>query len=436
VKKDFVDWNEQPLARWLSTITRESTKHTYRTGYRLYARFTGVTATQLINEAIEDVRKDPRERTDIVKRRLIAFYNWLVKEAPKRKGPSGVVVGKGLSTKIAHTYVNAVRSLYGTFDVYVKLKGRSALPKPRVTNKRLQLTNLDVKRLLDHTRTPRDRAIILVGFQAGMDESTLCSLTFGDVADGLAKNEHPQKLDLYRPKTGTEYYSFLGQDATEALSAYLNDVKAKGLKPKHSTPLFLKEGSKALEFKRLTTNLVQNMMREVAVRSGLVDEDFGGKDFNPLGFHALRESFGSIMINHGVPDSLVDFWLGHEVGEMSEAYKGPRFQEAKDLYMKMEPFISVATTGDLEEKLRGEIEERNRQLQILVNGLTAENLERKAQVKELSDKVKEFETILQDPLLKDVEQLSRLPGLREAFEDIVVQAKNVLAQKLKREKIE
>jgi len=157
----------------------------------MYAKYTGLTAEQLVDEALEDARRDPREKTDIVKQRFIGFYNWLVNEAPKR-GPGGRKTGgKGLSSKLAHTYVNAIRSFYDTFGVVVKLKGRSALPKPRVTNKRKRLTNMDVKRLLDHCRSPRDRAVILCMFQSGMDVSTLCSLKYGDVAEGLKRGDHP-----------------------------------------------------------------------------------------------------------------------------------------------------------------------------------------------------------------------------------------------------
>lgn len=403
MKNDLVDWNESPLARWLGSITRDSTKATYKSGFRQYVEYTGLTATQLIDEALEDQKRDPREKTDIVKQRLIGFYNWLVTEAPKRKaGGSGEIIGKGISSKMAHCYVNAVRSFYGTFDVYVKLRGRSRLPKPRVVNKRMILSNMDVKKLIDHAANPRDRAIILTMFQGGMDVSTLCNLKYGDVAEGLAKNEHPLKLDLYRPKTGTEYYTFLGRDACEALKAYLNDVKAKTkeikdedgktvkierIELKPDTPLFLKLSHKALAAEGITTNLVQNMMRHLAIKSGFVDKDMNGKDFNPLSPHALRESFGSIMTNKGVPDSIVDFWLGHEIGEMAEAYKKGKEEELKRIYLEREAFISITTGGELEEKLRAEIDEKNRQLQSLVNGLTSENLELKGRVKGLEQSI-------------------------------------------------
>ena len=74
-----------------------------------------------------------------------------------------------------------------------------------------------------------------------MDVSTLCSLKFGNVAEGLKKDEHPLKLELFRKKSGTEYYTFLGKDAVEAIRVYLADLKSRGREFKHETPLFLKE---------------------------------------------------------------------------------------------------------------------------------------------------------------------------------------------------
>jgi hemerythrin superfamily protein len=42
------------------------------------------------------------------------------------------------------------------------------------------------------------------------------------------------------------------------------------------------------------------------------------------------------MVNSGVPDTIVDFWLGHTIGEMAEAYKGVRFEEVRKMYAESE----------------------------------------------------------------------------------------------------
>lgn len=399
-----VDWEDPALRRWLGGITRKGTRYGYKTAFRAYAFFTGMTASGLIDEALADARKDPRERQDVVLRRLVKFYHWLKKEYPRKSRGKGEhkVVGKGVSDKMAHYFIGAIRSFYATYDVTVRMRGRHKLPRPRVVNKRMKVATEQVKVLVDHARTPRDRAIILTLFQSGMDVSTLCSLKYGDVAEGLDKDEHPLKLELYRPKTGVEYYTFLGKDGIQALRAYLADMKARGVDFGHGVSLFLKERGK----QALTTNLVQNMMKDVAVRSGLVDEKNNGKAFNPLSPHALRESFGSIMINSGVPDTIVDFWLGHSIGEMAEAYKGVQLESLKQIYLEREKLLSISAAEvdvqEIETKLRVEVEEGKKELQALVNGLATKSMKLEEENKDLKKRIQ-----LTEQKLNELEKLIR-----------------------------
>ena len=84
------------------------------------------------------------------------------------------------------------------------------------------------------------------------------------------------------------------------------------------------------------------MMKIVAHNAGFIDAQNNGKAFNPLGPHALRESFGSIMINSGVPDTIVDFWLGHSIGEMGEAYNSVQYESLKKMYLEREKLLSFS----------------------------------------------------------------------------------------------
>ena len=61
---DNVDWEDSALKRWLDTITKKSTKWGYRTAFRAYALFTGKTASELIDEALEDAKKEIKERAE------------------------------------------------------------------------------------------------------------------------------------------------------------------------------------------------------------------------------------------------------------------------------------------------------------------------------------------------------------------------------------
>ena len=55
---DNVDREDPALTRWLDTITKKSTKWGYRTAYRAYTLFTGKSASELIDEALEDARRN------------------------------------------------------------------------------------------------------------------------------------------------------------------------------------------------------------------------------------------------------------------------------------------------------------------------------------------------------------------------------------------
>lgn len=317
-----VDWNEPPLARWMGTITKKSTRKSYRYAYRKFAQFIGKTATQLIDEAIVDSRKDPRQKQDVVKNTLLQFHRWMREE-------------RNTSSNTSNMAVQAIRSFYGTFDIFVKLKGRSSLPTPVVIHKRRRLEAEEVATLVNNARTPRDRAIILTIFQSGMDVSTVCSLHYKDVLVGLESGKTPLRIDTVRQKSGIEYYTFIGRDAVNAIKAYLNDIKSKGIELEADDPLFIKliqRSDKAIT--RITTNLIQKMVKETARRAGLAN----GRRVNP---HALRESFSRIMVKAKVPESVVHFWLGHTLGTLAKAYFDVGEEGILQYYTEREALVSI-----------------------------------------------------------------------------------------------
>jgi integrase len=388
-----VNWEDPVLKRWLGGIVNKSTLYNAKSAFRLYAQFTGKTASELIDEAIEDNRRDPREKQDIVLRQLIGFYKWLTTEYKKKRAVgTGKVkeTKKGLSGLSAEMRVNVIRGFYGTFDITVRLKGRYRLPKSKVENKRIIFKPEDiwkVKALVDHARTPRDRAIVLFHFQGGLDVSTLCSLNYGDVKEGLEKDEHPLKVEPMRVKTGVEFYTFVGDDAIDALKAYLDDMKSRGVEFNDRTPLFLQERGKG----RINTHNIQVMMKDLVVRSGLVDEANNGYAFNPLGTHSLRESFGSLMINSRVPDTIVDFWLGHEIGDLARAYKTTQFESLKKMYAERESLLSITAPRE-DEKTKAELSNLRGEFSVLSKGtesITRKIAEVERENKELKREVAE-----------------------------------------------
>jgi integrase/recombinase XerD len=391
--------------KWLGTTVKRLTRNTYAASLAKFVEFTKMTPSQLIDEAIEDMKKDPRERRDVVVSRLISFYNYLKNDYILRDGK------RGMNDKSIITHITGVRSFYASFEVAVRLKGRKAFPKPRVANKRLIVNAEQVKTLLDYAPGVRDRAIILTMFQSGMDVSTLCSLKYGDVARGLEGGELPMRVDLQRPKTGVEYYTFLGKTAVEAIKAYIRDMKERGVVFEKDTSLFLKERDTNGGDRGLETDLVQVMMKKTAYKAGFVDS----KGYNILGPHALRESFGSIMINSGVPDTVVDFWLGHTIGEMNQAYKTLQFESLKKMYIERErlldPYASMSN-GELQKKIDAMVNDRTadlskscQELQAISNVLLKKNIELEDQQKRQQEEIAKIKEELRG-VLADLKKLA------------------------------
>lgn len=88
--------------------------------------------------------------------------------------------------------------------------------------------------------------------------------------------------------------------------------------------------------------------------------------------HVLRKFFRTKM-GSMIPIDVAEALMRHE-GYLTEVYRKYSEKELADFYKRGEPALLVFTEASEVQKLRLEIEERNKQLQNLVNGLTARNL--------------------------------------------------------------
>lgn len=143
-----VNWEDPALKRWMDPISRRGTRYTYKCAFKAFSHFNQMNASALVDEALADTKKDPRERQDIVLAKLIRFHAWHKNEYPKKSRGAGLhhVVSKGVSDKMADLFVNSARSFYSTFGITVRMKGRYRLPRPRVQNKRMIVGSEAVQR--------------------------------------------------------------------------------------------------------------------------------------------------------------------------------------------------------------------------------------------------------------------------------------------------
>jgi len=367
------------IEKWISQV-KESSKAAYLSAMRAYCEFTGLNPKELIDE-IEEDRKKPRREQGKPEHRLAEFFNWLLNEYEiKSRGRKQDRKGsgrKGASKKMAALYVTAIRSFYRRNGFPITTKTPKAAP--RKENKKRQLTAKEVKLLVDHAPTLRDRAIILFMFQGGFDVSTICSLNYGDVKRGLEQGEEPLLINVVREKEEIEYFTFVGHDSIEALKAYLNDRKAR----KHE---------------RISTNLIQNMLRDTALKAGLVtEEELEVADMNPCRPHALRSAFSTVLRLNGFDPLLVDFMQGHAI-PYNGAYLIPPAEKVREMYAEVEPQLSISSSpkhiADLEKKVEKKLEVYKE----LLEEVQAENKRLREEYERISTVLKTFMKVaIEDP---------------------------------------
>jgi integrase/recombinase XerD len=389
----------EEVQRWLNNV-KGNTVNSYKTGLTLFCKWTGMNPVQLLDEAEEDRMKSRRERGK-PEARLMEFYNYLISE-------------KKVAKKSATLYFTAVRSFYKWNGFPLNVKTPKAAPKKE--NRKAIITPEVVKKLVDHAPTLRDRAIILFMFQGGFDVSTLCSLNYGDVARELEAEKVPMMIHVVRGKEEVEYFTFVGRDAVEALKAYLNDRVRKGEELKFDTPLFIKDKAKRKKGERISPHHIQNMLRETAIKAGLVSkEEMEKVDFNPYRPHALRAAFSSVLRLSGFDPVLVEFMMGHSI-PYNGAYLIPPPEKVRQMYAEVEAQLSISRAA----KDVSEIEERLETYKKILEEVQTENKKLREQFNALWEEVK----VMNELFSQIVENPEMLTTLKEMYEIVKEMERN------------
>ena len=321
------------VKRWMGQ-KKDSTAKSQVSSLKLFLEYVNKPLDNMIDEVIEDFKKDPRQRTDLLQVKLTEWGKQLVKD--------------GSTAESARVRIMGVRSFFKLFGISLSMRIDGG-----TENQRMRLTPEKVKKLLDHASNLRDKAIMLTFFQSGLDVSGLTSLKYGHVIEGIENKEHPIKLDyLRRKKTGVQFYTFIGLDAIHAIEVYLDELKSLGVVLERTSPLFVRYYGKGNEIKPITKQAVEDMLKQVALKSGLIT---GKEKFNPVSCHAFRKSFSEILGEHGINPFMIDFWIAHEKGALGIAYRNYEVEGLRREYLKAEPYLSISNGNG--EGLRGNISE-------------------------------------------------------------------------------
>ncbi len=147
----------------------------------------------------------------------------------------------------------------------------------------------------------RDHVILLVALQGGLRVSELIGLRCGDVV--LGTGAHIRCLGKGRKERCTP----LRRDTAKVLQTWLKERRANS-----DQPLF-----PSMRGDRMSRDAVEHLVRKHCLTASLSCPSLAGKRVSP---HTLRHSTAMELLQHGVDQSVIALWLGHESIETTQIY--------------------------------------------------------------------------------------------------------------------
>ena len=197
-----------------------------------------------------------------------------------------------------------------------------ALTLPRIERYLPETLNeLQVEQFLEKIDTKavhglRDRALIELLYASGLRISELASAR-------LENFDFEQRIVRVTGKGNKTRLVPVGRQACEALAAYLSTERAKLVKPRSTSEIFLSErGTK------LTTARIWQIVKKHAQRAGLE------KNVYP---HLLRHSFATHLLSNGADLRIIQEMLGHADISTTQVYTHVDQQRLKAVHRQFHP---------------------------------------------------------------------------------------------------
>lgn len=166
----------------------------------------------------------------------------------------------------------------------------------------------------DVGKTPlRDRALLELGYSAGLRASELVGVKMGD----LDFDENSVKVF---GKGSKERIALFGDACRTALDNYIENERTE---PNKGAPLFTNDSGG-----QLTTRTVQNVIKRWARAAGLPE------DVSP---HTLRHSFATHLLDGGADLKTVQQLLGHENLATTQVYTHVSIERLREAVEKAHP---------------------------------------------------------------------------------------------------
>ena len=261
-----------------------------------------------------------------------------------------------------------------------RIKGSRALTMDKIPS------NLELRKIIQHLPI-QGKALFLFLASSGARIGETLQLKVEDI-DLTAS---PAKVTMRGEytKTGNPRTAFFSSETREAIEEWLK-VRQDYLKAAVGKSWKYGKSSEDPSLFPFQISTAYSMWLKALEKSGLAERDSSTRR-QVSHIHVLRKFFRTRM-GGVIPFDVAESLMGHE-GYLTEIYRKYSIEDLSDFYKKGEGALSVFTNGAETSKLRIEIEEKNKQLQTIINGLASENMEMRDNIRQLRTEAQEEKTL-------------------------------------------
>lgn len=285
-----------------------------------YLQFTGLSPTELIDEAEEDSMKPRRERMNPAGIKIKNFFNHLKKT--------------GRAPKSCESYAGTIRGFYrhNGFPIQVHI------PRQYETLPKIELNKEIIREVFNNTQKLRDKTIILIMVSSGMSIEDVLDLKYKDIKEQLENNETPLKIESSRVKNNQKYITFFSTECVKIIKQF---IKPRLRKIKPNDYIFISIHHIPLSY--------------LAFRRILIDISKKTVGDNRINTKSFRRFFSTEMKKAGFPTDWVEYMMGHSIG-ISKSYLNSGV--LREMYKAKENVVTILTTVVKEkaEDIRKEVE--------------------------------------------------------------------------------
>jgi integrase len=284
-------------------------------------------------------------------------------------------------------------------------------------------TNEELKRILMHMPI-HGRALFLTLSSSGMRIGEALKLTMQDV--NLEKTPITINIRGETTKTGDRRTTFISREAGESIREWLKTRGkylrgAAGRSHRYSKS---ETDPRLFPFEVATAYSMWNTALD-RTGNGARDSSTNRRKLHP---HVLRKFFRSTLPKV-ISLDVVEALMGHS-GYLTDVYRRYQVKDLADFYLRGEHLLTIFGNGSDVGKLRAEVEEKNTQLQTLVNGLTTENMSMKERMQDLTKENQEFKRTIQSLKDGDVKSIQQQTERFDQQIQALTQDKQTLEQQV------